>query len=371
MRLLDRYIARIFLLNVIALFVALFAFVVGVDIFLNLRNFADAAREVAPEGASKVWIAAMTFLNVIDLWGPRLLQLFSYLVGLVLVAAMGFTLSTLVRRRELVAAVASGVSLYRLALPFLAVSGVFVGLALANQEFILPHPRIAPLLHRGADEAYKRSIDAFPVPLLRDGQGRVFYSPAFDPQSETMRDVLVLERDEKGRIERRIMAASATWNARDTAWSLQNVTMSVLGANQNVEAMEIATDLEPATIKLRQIRGYGQALSWRQIEKMLHTDVQLDDATRDRLNRIRFGRISMASCNLLAVFIALPFFLVREPRPMVTQTLKCAPLAIGAMIGGALGMAAPLPGLPVQLGVFWPAMLMAPIAIASVSFIRT
>jgi len=41
------------------------------------------------------------------------------------------------------------------------------------------------------------------------------------------------------------------------------------------------------------------------------------------------------------------------------------------MIGGALGAAAPLPGLQVEVGVFVPAMVLAPMAIAAVVSIRS
>ena len=47
MRILDRYIAVIYLANIVSLFVALSAFVVGVDVFLNLKNFVSAAKRVA------------------------------------------------------------------------------------------------------------------------------------------------------------------------------------------------------------------------------------------------------------------------------------------------------------------------------------
>ena len=106
---LDRYIARRYLANCIALFVVLFAFVVGIDVFLNLRRFISAATALDPDG-SGLKIAAATGLAIIDLWGPRLLQLFNYLSGLVIVMAAGFTAASMVRKRELVAALASGVT---------------------------------------------------------------------------------------------------------------------------------------------------------------------------------------------------------------------------------------------------------------------
>jgi lipopolysaccharide export system permease protein len=367
-RILDRYIAVIYLANIVSLFVALSAFVVGVDVFLNLKNFVSAAKRVAPEAASTLWIAANTCLNVIDLWGPRLLQLFSYLVGLILIAAMGFTLTTLVRRRELVAGLASGVSLHRLAAPFLLVGAVFIGLAVANQELVLP--RIAHLLPRGADDTFKRSLDTVSVPLLKDGAGRLFYASDFDPATNTMRNVHIWERNADGKIARRIRADEASWDG--DAWALESPTVeAVAGLSGGVAPARIETDLEPNAVLVKRVRGYGATLSWRQIDEMLSSNVQMEEETVRRLQKIRYGRIAMATANFLALVIALPFFLVRLPQNMVAQTLKSAPVAIGAMIGGALGAAAPLPGLPVEVGVFVPAMVLLPMAIAAVVSIRS
>lgn len=368
LRILDRHIALLYLANIATLFVALSAFVVGVDVFLNLKNFVSAAERVAPEDAGALWIFANTCLNVIDLWGPRLLQLFSYLVGLILIAAMGFTLTTLVHRRELVAALASGVSLHRMAAPFLAVGMLFIGLALANQEFVLP--RIAHLLPRGPGDTFKRSMDAVSVPLLKDGSGRLFYASDFDPDTSVMRNVHIWERDEEGRIARRLRADSARWS--DGAWTLENPTVETLaGRDPGEPPRRIATDLEPQVVLLKRVRGYGATLSWRQIDRLLATDVRMDPDSARRLQKIRYGRLAMATANFLALVITLPFFLVRLPQSMVRQTLKSAPVAIGAMIGGGLGAAAPLPGLPVELGVFVPAMVLLPMAIAAVVSIRS
>ena len=67
--------------------------------------------------------------------------------------------------------------------------------------------------------------------------------------------------------------------------------------------------------------------------------------------------------NLLALAIAIPFFLAREPRPMLTQTLKAAPLSMGAVMAGVIGSAVGIPGVPPGLGVFLPVLVLTPMAI--------
>ncbi|MCA9298555.1 MAG: hypothetical protein KDA28_05785, partial [Phycisphaerales bacterium] len=100
-------------------------------------------------------------------------------------------------------------------------------------------------------------------------------------------------------------------------------------------------------------------------------DLTVDPDRRAELERIRLGRVSVIVANILALLIALPFFVTREPVNMVVQSLRCAPIAITALMGGILGAYAPIPGLPASIGVFVPVMILLPIALGMVSSIRT
>ncbi|MEZ6164736.1 MAG: hypothetical protein R3B67_09905 [Phycisphaerales bacterium] len=74
---------------------------------------------------------------------------------------------------------------------------------------------------------------------------------------------------------------------------------------------------------------------------------------------------------MLALIISMPYFITREPRNMVVQSIKCAPIAIIALIGGVLGASASIPGLPPAIGVFIPVMILSVVAVAQSSAIRT
>src|SRR5688572_20352445 len=120
MGLLDRYILRQYLTNVLALFIILFGFVITVDVSLNAARYVKVAERIIesrgdePTGL-RISLASITI--VFDLWWPRLLLLFNFMVGLVMVGAMGFTFGQLSRRRELVAILAAGRGLLRTAAP--------------------------------------------------------------------------------------------------------------------------------------------------------------------------------------------------------------------------------------------------------------
>ncbi|MFG0286135.1 MAG: LptF/LptG family permease [Phycisphaerales bacterium JB039] len=372
MGLLDRYIARQYLFNIVALLVILFCFVVTVDVSLNLDRYLRvtdntfSAEGVEPGSAERI---GRTAWLIFDLWWPRLLQLFNFTLGLALVGAMGFTCAQLVRRRELVAVLASGQSLRRVGRPIMLVAAAFVALQIANQEIVLP--QIAPLLTRDPGQAGQRTLGSTRVPLTTDGAGNIFYARSFDVDREIIEDLTVWIRSPEGHVEARIEAESARWGAG--GWDLTGATITPIGAAaaQPAPVAHLTTALDPTTLKMRQFRGLGQNLSWRRLGQMLDRDELMDDDTRDRLTRLRLGRLTIWAGNLLTLVVAMPFFLTRVPSNMAVQSLKCAPITIGVLIASVLGASIDIPGAPAAVGVFVPLMILAPLAVASASAIRT
>lgn len=397
MNILDRYIARQYLINMAVLLALVATFVVMVDLSLNLDKFAGAAATMsagehggtaASGTGGMVRRAVITVFLVADLWWPRLLQLFNFIAPLVVVAGMGFTFAQLVRHREVVAMLAGGVSLYRAARPVLAVAVVATLVQVANQELVLP--RIAPLLTRSAASAGEREVDSFSVALVADGKRRLFQAARFDPGTKTLERLNVWERDESGRAVRRISADSATFDESAGGWWLTGgrvVGLSVksanaaggggTGASPNTPGRRagaaidrIETDLDPTTLLADQFKAFSQTLSWAQISRVLGTSGLKPDV-RERLERVAWGRVSALVCGLLSLVISMRFFLTREPRNMVLQSLRCAPVAIVSIMAGVLGSALPVPGLPTVVAVFLPVLVLVPLAIEAATAIKT
>lgn len=380
---LDRYIARQYLFNTCALLVLLGSFVVAVDVSLNIDRFLAAADRMEGGSSSSVRKGLVTMLLVAHFWWPKLLQLFVYMVGLALVGAMGFTFTQMVRHRETVAALAGGISLRRLARPVLIVAALMMGLKWIDQEFILSNPHIAPLLSRDHGDAGNREWSASAVPPTADGSRRVFMAREFVPRESRLVDVNVWERDAQGALTRHLVAGAAVW--RDGAWEMESarempVGLAPSGSDAAMPAQgvpvgaggaeRLVTDLDPATLLLRRDARVVESLSWGQIGAMLASP-RVDTQMRDKLVRVRWGRVSIALSTFLSLLITMPFFLVREPRNMLVQSLKCAPVGIVALMGGVFGASTPVPGLPVLLAVFLPVLVLIPIAIASWSSVRT
>lgn len=380
MTLLDRYIIRQYLTNIAALVLIMAFFVVTIDASLHINRYWNIAGDLTSrgdEGSPFLKQLLWTPLVVLDLWWPRLLGLFNILLGLLLVCAMGFTCAQLVRHRELVAVLTSGQSLYRVARPVLLVALGFTLLQAMNQEFIMP--RIAPLLSREPRDALQYTMGTTDVPLTDDGVGRLFYAEAFDPDRGTLKNVSIWERDQRGMALHRINASEAVW--RDGGWSLRDPTLVPLmqDGDQTLEEppSRIITDLDPTMLKVKRYARFGNHLSFSQTAEILRRldaiGADSDDARamRERVQRVSLGRISAMLSNLLTLTIAMSFFITRVPRNMVYQSVKCAPVAVVALVGGVLGAAIPLPGVPTALSVFLPVMILTPIAIAVVTHVRT
>ncbi|MBL8762259.1 MAG: LptF/LptG family permease [Phycisphaerae bacterium] len=370
MKLLDRYIARQYLINVVALLLIFASFVVTIDVSLNFDRFVSAAdRYLAAEpDPGFVRRAVVTTILIADLWWPRLLQLFNYTLGLVMVGAMGFTFAQLVRGRELVGVLAGGIALHRAAMPIFVASLALTGVQVANQELVIP--RIAAMLVRDHGDAGKRALGETSVPMYKDARGRLWFARAFRADEGVLTGLMIWERDEQGLAHTRVSADSARWTPR--GWELENGRAVRLdGPDAPVAVGRIETNLDPTAIKMRRFAGFAQSLSWAQVSQMLSRPELVDERGAIELERIRWGRLSILTANLLALAVAVPFFLRREPCNMIVQSLKCAPIAITALMGGVLGASAAIPGLPPQIGVFVPVMVLLPVAIGMVTSIRT
>ena len=373
MHLLDRYIARQYLINVLALLAIIFSFVLMIDLSLNLDRFMRAGDKIAArQGVTDpgpLRTAALTAWAALDLWWPRLAQLFGYLLGMVLVGAMGFTGAQLARHRELLAILSSGQSLYRVLRPIIAVALVFVAIQSLNRELLIP--RIAPMLERSHGDAGTLASSTTSIPLASDGANVRLRADGFDPDAGTLTGVFALITDDQGRTRAAVRADAATWDPQAGAWILDNpaTTPRTPDAPQNVRALP--TNLDPVRLRTRRDANYRQSLSFVQAGNLLKQRQMLDERTADEVARVRWGRFTVAATNIIALLVVAPFFLPRSPDDLLNRAMRGTPIALVVMVGGVIGSSAAVPGLPPHLSVFLPVAIAAPLAIACLSTLRT
>ena len=371
MILIDRYVITRFLSNFLLLFGLLFVFAISIDVIVQFDEFSEAAARVAKE---KDRSYALTLVHaILEFHGPRIFQFYAYMVGLVGVAAAGFTLVQMHRAKELVAIMASGTSLHRVAAAILAAEAALVVVQLIDQELILP--KLAPMLIREHQQILRPSASSFTVPLTRDGNGNLLHARSLDANKGEAQGVLILVRDSDGPALERITATSATWDQGSNSWVLVEGEKIEAGeaatpgqpitARSTVESFQ--TDLSPQRLMVRRSLQFAQLLSVSQLSAM----IQSGGADRSRLDRVIYGRFSGALVNLLVLAIALPFFLLREPANMLIQSVKVSVVVIPILIGSLAAMTLELPGLSPGVGAFLPVAVLLPVAIGRGAYLKT
>ncbi len=158
LRTLDRYLLRSFLTSyVLALFVLVSLYVV-LDLFLNLDEFTEAGKPVLE-----------AVRNIVSYYGYNIPLYFSQLSGVIVLFAACITLWRMQRQNEMVAVLASGTSLYRLAMPLVLAGFVMNALLVLDQEVLIP--RVAPMLARARDDV--EGVRPYEVWFVRDGDRRI------------------------------------------------------------------------------------------------------------------------------------------------------------------------------------------------------
>ena len=393
--LIDRYIIGRFLMNFAILFSLLFVFAMSVDLILQLDEFVEAAKMELKDQSRDADFGAVLFSVlklVIGFHGPRVFQFYGYLVGLVSIGALGFTLAQMIRYRELVALLATGTSMHRIAMPFIVAAFGLNMLQIANAELILP--KLAPQLMRKHGEIRASSAGPFAVGFTRDGNNSLIQSPRFDPRTGVLESPLILQRDAGGRATRRITAREARWDAHAGGWRLADGVAetlqaqdaasaaddlqairqgaddsTIMSAEAQRESIEIVlSDVTPQILTLRQYAQYASMLSLRQINEMMKSPDVVDTAL---LDRYRYSRLATLCINMLVLVISLPFFLLREPANLLQQSVLCAATSVPAMVGAVIMLSLRLPGIAPALSVFLPPITLIPVALWRMMYLKT
>lgn len=372
--------------NFVLLFLFLYLFAATIDIILNLDRFDELARSQLGDDASMFRRIVESLKLAFNFHGPQIFQFYAYLHGLVAIGALGFTVSQMSRNRELVAMLASGISLHRASLPILLVVCGLGIVQLVNQEFILP--RMAPLLLRGHEQIGEGGTASFPVAFTLDSNGALLQSPSFDPQTGILDQPTIIIRDDLGRTVQRMRAQGAIWDEKTNSWEftkwdedteswvvsngkavdIDHEETSQTVASRPYNVASFATDLSPHLLTVRRFSQYTSMLSSAQINEILEST---NAHEAGGLIRSIYSRWSVFFVNILIVLIALPFFMQREPSRLLSRTIMCTALIVPLYLLVAMFMLVPLPGISPVLGAFMPVIVLLPVAMARFGWIRT
>jgi lipopolysaccharide export system permease protein len=131
MTIIDRYLLKLYCKVLVVSFVSLAGLFVVIDLCNNLDEFHSYGKRHAGGTAGVL----------VEYYGPRLLQFFDQIAGLLAMLSAGFVLTVLARTNELTALLAAGIAPARVLKPLIGASIFVALLAVANREFGLPNVR--------------------------------------------------------------------------------------------------------------------------------------------------------------------------------------------------------------------------------------
>lgn len=204
---LDRYVLREFIKVLLLVLLSVAALSIIID-------YTDKARDAREHG-----IAASTLLTYYRFY---IFTVLNWTVPISVLVATLVTFALMSKNNEVTAIKSSGISLYRLGIPVLAVAAVMSLLSYLNLDFVLPYSSQRL-------EQVKRIIDGKP-PISAAEQQKLWYLGkgrylinflAYDRDAKRLTQVQVFElHPTEFRMVRRVYAKSATWNGK--GWSFED-----------------------------------------------------------------------------------------------------------------------------------------------------
>jgi len=312
MKILDRYIAKNFMVGYLIAFCVLIGLRIIIELFVNLDEFAeDADRGLL-----------MVARHVVTYYAMRTTLYFRDIAGVITVVAAAFSLGRMVRANELVAIIASGVSAKRIVGPILVLAILFTGLGVANQELLIPS--ISDKLVRDEDEF--AGEEAYDVWFMTDAKGSLLCSRRYVVRTRTFElPTIITRRPAQGRVgiwetTGRISADAATYNDRTGNWDLVNgVFMGVDSMKPQPVASYQGSDLLPKDIPVRQMSGFNMLLSSRQLAALAAQKAKVKDVAQ--LTSQKHFRITDPLINLTMLMVSLPVLICRDPKTMKSAIL--------------------------------------------------
>lgn len=324
----DRYLLKSFITNyLLALFVMISLYVV-LDLFVNFDEFTESKQPL--------W---MTAYNILDYYGYNLPLYFSQLSGVIVLFAGCMTFTRLHRQNEVIAMLASGTSIHRLAMPIIAAGFGMNMLLMLDQEFVLP--RIAPKLVRARDDIEGRK--PYEVWCVRDGDSRLINALQFSPAQKGIRGLVILEldtdEDTKGQLKDVITADLARWDDTRRGWvlergirhSMSGSEAGLLGADSAAQRTSVSfyeTTLNPDQLKLRQTVQWMQFLSIQQLRELEASG----DVNVAQVAPLKHSRFTLPINNMILLLLGLSCYMTRSPSSVLTIAAKALVLCASAFI---------------------------------------
>ncbi|MHC4395036.1 MAG: LptF/LptG family permease [Planctomycetota bacterium] len=306
MKILDKYVAKNFLIGYVIAFCVLIGLTIIIDLFVNLDEFTEQTERGT---SAVVW-------NIFSFYSTHSALYFRDFAGMITVVAAVFSLGKMVRHNELVAVMASGVSLKRVITPIIFLALLLTGLLVIDQELIVP--RLADKLVRRHDTMAGQ--ESYNVWFIGDRNGSLICSQRFDVETSTLHSPTILRRSRipdslRWVVTGWISAEKAVYNFETGRWDLTDGRFSIVGSPESAKAIDsYPSDVTPKEIPVRRHAMHKTLLSSRQLAALAARGTKIKDLTQ--LHSQKHFRITDPIINLVMLMISLPVLVCRDPKSM-------------------------------------------------------
>lgn len=313
MKILDRYVAKNFLLGYAIAFCILIGLRIIIDLFVNLDEFTEHA-DLGALAVAK---------NISIFYALNTTLYFRDFAGMMTVVAAAFSLGKMVRLNELVAIMASGVSLKRVIGPIVLLAVLLTSLLVIDQEFIIPS--LSDKLARDHDDVPGQEY--YDIQFITDGKGSLIYSRKFDVKTSTLYDptIIVRHMTKTGiwQVTGQISAERAVDVHKNGEWVLVNGRFISKDSTKGPQPIAVyVSDVTARDIPVRRKSEHKTLLSWRQLA-VLATQAERGAKIKDlrQLYSQKHFRVTEPIINLAMLMVCLPILVCRDPKSMKSAVM--------------------------------------------------
>ncbi len=311
MKILDRYVAKSFIIGYVIAFCVLIGLRIITDLFINLDEFTEH------EGMGTLSIIK----NVLIFYGLNCTLYFRDFAGMITAVAAAFSFGRMVRSNELVAVMASGISLKRIIAPIVFLALLLTGLLVIDQEFLIPP--LADKLVRSHDDLPGQ--ESYDVRFIGDGNGSLINSQRFDVGTRTLHNPSILLRKKTDRpgiweVIGRINAEKAQYNEQAGRWDLSGGLFEEIGARKAPQPISFySSDITAKDIPVRRKSEHKTLLSFRELSALERQKTNVRDMAQ--LSSQKHFRITDPIINLVMLMLSLPLLVCRDPKSMKSAVM--------------------------------------------------
>jgi len=312
MKILDKYVAKNFLVGYAIAFCVLIGLRIIIDLFINLDEFTEHADLTTLQ----------VIKNIFIFYSLNTTLYFRDFAGMITVVAASFSFGRMVRSGELVAMMASGVSLKRVIMPVILLAILFTAVLVIDQECIIPP--LADKLVRDQDDIPGQ--ETYDVWFISVGRGSLLCSRKFDVERAALYSPTIITRQRKPGtpiwvVTGVITADKAVYNHDSRRWDLINgrfIEKDSRGQPKPITSYDSGY-LGPKHIPVLRKSAHKSLLSSRQLSVLASQGTKVKDIAQ--LHSQKHFRITDPLINLIMLMISLPVLVCRDPKSMKSAVM--------------------------------------------------